>query len=689
MQLRNSLRKKVPANKRLNFSAMLSNDYFSNNIIQIQMALNKNRVLPLDYLIRRTKSKINSGITLKPKKTEDDLFSESYRNTHLDKRKIPEELEKILNENAQKFWVQSQEYLNLKNENDKSLGYWHYVQEMGKKKKQEIFAKKYQISENKNDINLYSDKIQKLSETMFRLNPLLITKEKIDIFFYYLGEFNKYFFNKKKYEHIKKKVVNFLKNLKDFLDYVEIKADSNIDAIGKEIKLQNSKFIKGLNNKIKAELKSMKIKQRMLDNIEIKSAKKMIRKTKKTLESIHKDKNFFEDPIYFDRNYINFNSNKKNFELKSRNKIKKNINQFNLSAPNFAKNINMNQTIKMSTASTGFFLNEKNNKKKIYKIKPKAESCKNREDIIIEDSNLNFKKIKLNQKLMNKRITSALNFPNNKIILKANTIKSKKSINISENKKNSEKEKEKESISSSFYNNNIEQTRAKKLLYNNNLNLNRKNSINSLKHIGIENNKNSNFVLSPENNIMAKSGETPMVKINKHILKKKTFNIQTNNYLKFNNNTKPRGKRQRSSIASSNTLLTKNRNSNDFSSNDKSKTKSKLHLSTLYEDLKSKPKLNYFEINDINSYFVQNGKKVRNNLKLLEIIIQAKRTMHKYDIDQKTKKVSQMNLNSEQISKLNDLKEINGQIEALDLFYMNNIFDFKSRTMCENNEIKT
>ena len=48
-----------------------------------------------------------------------------------------------------------------------------------------------------------------------------------------------------------------------------------------------------------------------------------------------------------------------------------------------------------------------------------------------------------------------------------------------------------------------------------------------------------------------------------------------------------------------------------------------------------------------------------------------------------------MNLNSEQISKLNDLKEINGQIEALDLFYMNNIFDFKSRTMCENNEIKT
>ena len=684
MQLRNSLRKKVPGNKRLNFSAMLSKDYFSNNIIQIQMALNKNRVLPLDYLIRRTKSKINSGITLKPKKTEDDLFSESYRNTHLDKRKIPEELEKILNENEQKFLVQSQEYLNLKNENDKSLGYWHYIQEMGKKKKQEIFAKKYNISENKNDINLYSDKVQKLSETMFRLNPLLITKEKIDIFFYYLGEFNKYFFNKKKYEHIKKKVVNFLKNLKDFLDYVEIKADSNIDTIGKEIKMKNSKFIKGLNNKVKAELKSMKIKQRMLNNIEIKSAKKMIRKTKKTLESIHKDKNFFEDPIYFDKDFIKFNKNMKKFEMKSRNKLKKNnYNQFNLSAPNFAKNINMNQTIKMSTASTGFFTKEKNNMMKNNKILPKAESCKNREDIIIEDSNINFKKIKMNKKLMDKRITSALNFPNNKIILKANTIKPKKSRNISENKKSTEKD----SISSSFYNNNIEQNRTKKLFYNNNLI--RKSSVNSLKLTGGENNKNSNILLSPENvNIMAKSGETPMIKINKNILKKKTFNaIQTNNYFKFNN-MKPRGKRQRSSIVSSNTLITKNRNSNDFSSNDKSKTKSKLHLSTLYEDIKSKPKLNYFEINDINSYFVQNGKKIRNNLKLLDIIIQAKKTMHKYDIDQKTKKVSQMNLNAEQINKLNDLKEINGHIEALDLFYMNNIFDFKSRTMCENNEIK-
>ena len=95
MLLRKAMIKPIKKKKRLNFSAMLTSEYFFHRSNQIQMALNKNRVLPLDYLIRRTKSKINSGITLKPKKTEDDLFSDSYRNTHLDKRKIPEELEMI------------------------------------------------------------------------------------------------------------------------------------------------------------------------------------------------------------------------------------------------------------------------------------------------------------------------------------------------------------------------------------------------------------------------------------------------------------------------------------------------------------------------------------------------------------------------------------------------------------------
>ena len=72
----------------------------------------------------------------------------------------------------------------------------------------------------------------------------------------------------------------------------------------------------------------------------------------------------------------------------------------------------------------------------------------------------------------------------------------------------------------------------------------------------------------------------------------------------------------------------------------------------------------------------------------MEIISQAKKIMHRYDIEQKTKKISQMNLNREQIDKLKNLKKINNNIESLDVFFMNTIFDFKSRAMCESSEIK-
>ena len=376
-------------------------------------------------------------------------------------------------------------------------------------------------------VNLNSDKVQKLSETMFKLNPLLITKEKVDLFFYYLGEFNKYFFHKKKYEKIKKKVVLFLNNLKDFLDYVAIKSDTSIDSIGKQIKLKNSKFLKELNNKIEVELQNMEIKQKKLNDLEIKRAKRIIRKTKKTLKSIKRNKNFFEDPVYFDPRYSD--KERKNKEIKSRNKLIKN-NNFNLSAPNFMKDINtykMNKTAKMSTASTGFFHNENKNEKNI-KIIPKIESSKNRDNIIIDDSNSNLKK---NLNLTNKRLTS-LNYQNNKIILNAKAIKSRISRNDKIKKEENKKSSDLISASSSFYNNQLEINNLRRNLYNKNFYLERKSiNINSLQP-PIEEDKD--IILTPENveNINEdKSERNKMIKINKNILKKKTFNYTDKNYL--------------------------------------------------------------------------------------------------------------------------------------------------------------
>ena len=689
MKLRGSAYKKAPPKKRLNFSAILTKDYFSKNIIKIQLALNKKRMVPLNYNIRRVKSKIDSGMSLKIKKQKEDEMFPSYKD-QVDINNIPQELEKILEENEKKFMVQNKEYFKLKEENDKSLGYWHYIQKIQNNKK-DTFNKKYFGEEDKNMVNLNSDKVQKLSEAMFKLNPLLITKEKVDLFFYYLGEFNKYFFHKKKYEKIKKKVVLFLNNLKDFLDYVAIKSDTSIDSIGKQIKLKNSKFLKELNNKIEVELQNMEIKQKKLNDLEIKRAKRIIRKTKKTLKSIKKNKNFFEDPVYFDPRYSD--KERKNKEMKSRNKLIKN-NNFNLSAPNFMKDINtykMNKTAKMSTASTGFFHNENKNEKNI-KIIPKIESSKNRDNIIIDDSNSNLKK---NLNLTNKRLTS-LNYQNNKIILNAKAIKSRISRNDKIKKEENKKSSDLISASSSFYNNQLEINNLRRNLYNKNFYLERKSiNINSLQP-PIEEDKD--IILTPENveNINEdKSERNKMIKINKNILKKKTFNYTDKNYMfKFKNpnnsdlDFKFREKRGKTFGKSSNSSTNKFRNYKNFDFNDKAKTKTNLQLSTLYESIRVKPKLNDNELKDINTYFIQNGKKIKANFKLMDIISQAKKTLLNYDIEQKTKKVAQSNLTSEQTNKLKDLKEINNNIEFLDVHYISSFIDFKSKTLCDNNLIK-
>ena len=222
-----------------------------------------------------------------------------------------------------------------------------------------------------------------------------------------------------------------------------------------------------------------------------------------------------------------------------------------------------------------------------------------------------------------------------------------------------------------------------------------RNKVNSLQP-PIEEDKD--IILTPENveNINEdKSERNKMIKINKNILKKKTFNYTDKNYMfKFKNpnnsdlDFKFREKRGKTFGKSSNSSTNKFRNYKNFDFNDKAKTKTNLQLSTLYESIKVKPKLNDNELKDINTYFIQNGKKIKANFKLMDIISQAKKTLLNYDIEQKTKKVAQSNLTSEQTNKLKDLKEINNNIEFLDVHYISSFIDFKSKTLCDNNLIK-
>ena len=495
MILRASTLKPVPKKKRINLSAMLTSEYFFHRSIQIQMALNQDRVLPRDYLIKKAKAKINTGKKkkIKENKNKDEIDSSYERNREKDKKEIPDELDKILEESKKKFAVQNNKYQSLKQYNDIISGYWHYINKKSKKEEREILFKRYFSQDNKNMINLHSEHLQKYCLNIFKSNPLLMRKKNAEMFFHYLSEFNKYYKDENKFSYVKQKIVLFLEKLRDFLDYVKIKADKGLDSISKDIKIKNSKFIREMEIKVKQDLQKMKEKKSIINKNDIKESEKMINKTKETLQALFENKTIFEEPIYFDPTY-----NKK-FILKSRNfeykyKYSYNYNNKNLSMPNIKKdnkdNYFPNKTAKMSTVSTGFYIPDKNKNKDIDSNK--------KDDILIKDSNRQFKKIKINKnKIGLNRSMSSSGFSfgkkNNLIdILKKNEqnkLKKDLAKNDNNNANNIEIERTslRDSISSSinndFDNNNINNINnihnLKKLLQNNsssnnNINSNRK-----------------------------------------------------------------------------------------------------------------------------------------------------------------------------------------------------------------------
>ena len=87
------------------------------------------------------------------------------------------------------------------------------------------------------------------------------------------------------------------------------------------------------------------------------------------------------------------------------------------------------------------------------------------------------------------------------------------------------------------------------------------------------------------------------------------------------------------------------------------------------------------DIDKINLYLKTNGKKFDNNLRTMDIILQAKAKMDSMDIENKTKKVFQSYLTYKQIEKLDNMKNVNKKVRKLGIDYMNHIFDFKSKSI--------
>lgn len=699
MRLRSML-KPTPKKKRTNLSAILNSEYFFHRSIQIQMALNQDRLLPMDYLIKKAKPKINTGKKKKidENKNKEEIDSSFEANKEKEKKEIPDELEKILDENQKKFAIQNKKYHNLKEHNDIISGYWHYINRKTKKEEREILFKRYFSKNDKNTINLYSEHLQKFCLNIFKSNPLLMRKKNAEMFFHYLSEFNKYYKDENKFLYVKQKIVLFLEKLRDYLEFVKIKADTSLDSISKDIKIKNSKFVKEMELKVKQELKNLKEKNLIKIEKDMKESQKIIDKTKETLDALFKDKTIFEDPAFFDPDY------NKIFILKSRNveyKFKNNYNYHNQSIPNINVskdnyNYSPNKTQKMnSTISTGFYQpdriknkNKSNNDIKIDK--------NNEEEILIHNTKPNdtvkFQKIKI-KKPMKRAVSTVFNFGKKKNLIdmltnKPSQIQNINKINIEKIKIENEKNSGRESISSSIYNDNEKNKMDKIIQLKNNLSNNNYN-IASYRKSEEENiakilsNKSSSKMIN-----MNKKSRTSSISIIKDISKdkdkEKDISRESKNF------------RKKSIIGTDKETIKINKYKSDFMvKNDRAILKNFVSLKRnqsfnynlgkdpvviLYEDIKDKQKIKQKDIDNIKLYLNKSGKNFRKNLKSMDIIRQAKKITDRMDIERKTKKVFQPHLTYEQLKRLDDVKEINKKLNKLDVEYLNRIFDYKSKS---------
>ena len=595
------------------------------------MALNHEPILSWDFKVKRAKSKIDTG--KKRKKTFKDKEVNSLLNSSVNSEKeteikdIPEELYKIFLEYEKKFLKIDEKYHIIKNYNNEVLNFWHFINQSNKKKERALLLKKYFSKIDKNDVNLYSDEVKKISSNLFKMNPLLCTFKNSDIFFHYLSEFSKYKKDENKLNKVKRKIISFLEKLRDFLEYIGIIKDTYLDPISKEIKLQNSRFNKGNDSQIRNQI----IKEREIRHLynmkDINESKQMIENTKNTLNSLDKNKNLFEDIKI--RTFSPISS--RNFHPLKIGKYKNNLiyrnnNNKSLSPILTRTNFNSPITTKMGrTSSTGFYLSSN-------KFYQKNKTKINRISNSIKHIKINY----VDKRYLNRPSSSLINYDRRSKLfhsLKHNkfSIENIDQINknISQSQMNSQR---------SFYPSLKIEEKGENV------------SIQSSSKL-INKGKQKTAMIFPSNKDKKKMISKKIKIINEP---KKDTNI---------NSKKDKGKMEL--------------NKKDFKYN-----KNLDILFCLYEDIKNKNDINREDAKNINKYFTSKGKNVNinfNSVKIMELIKRAKNITNRLDIEQKTKKVFHPYLSFEHIQKLDNVKNINKKMLELDINYMEKIFNYKSK----------
>ena len=633
--------------------------------------------------------------------SQDNKNDSSFEaNREKDKKLIPYELDKIIEETKKKFARENKKYKELKQHNDVISGFWHFINQTNKRKERQLLFKKYFSKDDKSVVNLYSDQLQKSTFNLFKANPLLVKKKNSDLFFHYLSEFDKYYNDENKCTYVKQKVIGFLERLRDFLEFVKIKSDFGMDSISKDIKIKNSKFYKEFEMKIKHEIKNIKAKNKIINSQDIKESEKIINKTKKTLNALSEDKKIFEDPSYFDPMFspkynkrsrngdfiYKYSYNYKSNTFSSSPDANKDNNTKNLITNN-NNNYTPNKTFKMSTMSTGFYVPEKT----------KDMSTTKTNEIIVNESNIKDKildynetKVRKNERKKKRSISSIFN----NISIKNKNIndilnepkKYKISLNLRSNK-DVEMFSERDSTSS-FINIGNDTNKKKKIMNKNYNSKRRSEGEDTLKHL-------SNTSSTKQIYFFPKKFRRSSVNVIKsrdfskeidNAFRKKSFAIKAKDkiYAKiYKNNSDLNIKNSEKNVTNVTNVTNKINSFAHYNNNQYQNSNNDYYqnpITLLYESIKDKQKIKEDEVNKINNYLKKSGKEYNNNVKSMDIIRQAKRISDRLDLEKNAKKVFQPYLSFEQVQKLDNIKKVNKNLYKLDVQYMSQLFDYKSKT---------
>ena len=227
-----------------------------------------------------------------------------------EKRELPYELSNIIDKREKKFKRINDTYQSLKKENDTFLSYWHYTQKIKEKLEKKSFQENELEKEEENDEykkiskqyqfsnrDMIEMELQKnLTTKIFKSNPLIINNDN-EMFFHFLKETNKSPYKSVNFNE--QNSSRYLIKIKDFLEYISILKDENIDSLNKKIKLSNCNYTQNQEKKIEEEKIRILEEQQKTEKKEISESKDMIKDINNLLNILNENKDYLEDPKYF------------------------------------------------------------------------------------------------------------------------------------------------------------------------------------------------------------------------------------------------------------------------------------------------------------------------------------------------------------------------------------------------------